>query len=170
MFKLLFKYTGKYWKEAWDFLINVNLKSVFLTTKYTIPQMMKAGGGAIVNIASLAGILPNFGAGYAAAKGGEIAFSKSTAVQYADYNIRCNVIAPGAMDTPGGVSASGKGIFKNHNQHRSRMITDRAGLPTDIAAATAFLLSDEASFITATTLQIDGGALTLLTEIPKIGE
>lgn len=157
-------------EEAWDFLLNVNLKSVFLTTKYTVPEMIKNGGGSIVNISSLAGLLPNFGAGYGAAKAGQIAFTKSTAVQYADYGIRCNVICPGAMDTPGGVSASGKGIFKNHNQHRSRMINDRAGLPEDIAAAVAFLLSDDASFITATTLSIDGGALTLLTEIPKIEE
>ena len=114
-----------------------------------------------------AAFAPNFGAAYAAAKAGAVAFTKSTAVQYVDDNIRANVIAPGAMDTPGGVSISGKGIFKGHNLRRNRMIWDRAGKPEDIAAATAYLLSDEAGYITGTTLDIDGGMLALLTDIPK---
>ena len=154
-------------EEQWDFLIDVNLKSVFLMTKYVLPAMIEAGGGSIVNISSQAAFAPNFGAAYAASKAGVVAFTKSTAVQYVDDKIRANVIAPGAMDTPGGVSVSGKGIFKGHNQRRNRMIWDRAGRPEDIAAAAAYLLSDEASFITGTTIDIDGGMLALLTDIPK---
>ena len=154
-------------EEQWDFLIDVNLKSIFLMTKYTLPEMIEAGGGSIVNISSQAAFAPNFGAAYAAAKAGAVAFTKSTAVQFVDDNIRANVIAPGAMDTPGGVSVSGKGIFKGHNQRRNRMIWDRAGRPEDIAAAAAYLLSDEASFITGATIDIDGGMLALLTDIPK---
>ncbi len=154
-------------EESWDFLIDINLKSAFLMTKYTLPEMIKCGGGSIINIASIAAFEPNFGAAYAAAKAGLVAFSKSTAVQYADDNIRCNIVAPGAMDTPGGVSVSGKGVFAGHEKRRTRMIMDRAGTPDDIAAACAYLLSDEASYITAATLHIDGGALALLSDIPK---
>ena len=154
-------------EEQWDFLIDVNLKTIFLMTKYTVPEMIEAGGGSIVNIASVAAFEPNFGAAYGAAKAASVAFTKSTAVQFADDNIRANVIAPGAMDTPGGVSVSGKGIFKGHNQRRNRMINKRAGTPEDIAAAAAYLLSDEASYITGATLMIDGGMLALLTDIPK---
>jgi len=155
-------------EEQWDFLIDINLKSVFFMTKYCMREMMKCGGGSIVNIASIAATQPNFGAAYAAAKGGMVAFTKSTAVQGADYNIRCNVIEPGAMATPGGVSASGKGIFgKDHNLRRTRMIQDRAGTPEDIASACAYLLSDEASFVNAAELKIDGGSLALLSDIPK---
>lgn len=154
-------------EEQWDFLIDINLKSVFFMTKYTLPEMLEAGGGSIVNISSMAAFEPNFGAAYGAAKAAVVAFTKSTAVQYADDNIRANVIAPGAMDTPGGVSVSGKGIFKGHNLRRNRMIQSRAGKPEDIAAAAAYLLSDEAGFITGNTLCIDGGMLALLTDIPK---
>ena len=150
----------------WDQLININLKSVFLVCKHTIPAMLETGGGSIVNITSLACSKPTFGAAYGAAKAGLVALSNAIAVQFADDGIRCNTVAPGAMRTPGGASAKGEGVFKNQHQHRVRLI-NRVGEAEEVAAAVAFLLSDDASYINATNLAVDGGALTLISDIPK---
>lgn len=155
--------------EQWDFLLNLNLKSVFLTCKHIIPCMIQAGGGSIVNITSIACSKPTFGAAYGAAKAGLVALSNAIAVQFADDGIRCNTVAPGAMRTPGGASVKKQGVFKDQASHRVRLI-DRFGEPEDVGAAVAFLLSDDASFITATNLAVDGGSLTLISDIPKRGE
>ena len=154
-------------EEQWNFMIDVNLKSTFLVSRRVIPEMIRCGGGSIVNITSIAGHKPTFGAAYGAAKAGVIGFTKAVAVQFADDNIRCNAVAPGAMQTPGGGSAAGKGVFKNQSLHRARLLNDRFGTPDDIGAAVAFLMSDDASFITATTMNVDGGGLTVVTDIPK---
>lgn len=154
-------------EEQWDFLLNINLKSVFLVCKRVIPEMLRCGGGNIVNVASIAGHKPTFGAAYGASKYGVIGFTKALAVQYADDNIRCNAVAPGAMQTPSGGAAAKQGVFKNQSQHRARLLNDRFGTPDDIGAAVAFLMSEDASYITATTLEVDGGGLTIVTDIPK---
>lgn len=156
-------------EEQWDCLLDINLKSVFLTCKHIIPLMLQAGGGSIVNITSIACSKPTFGAAYGAAKAGITALSNAIAVQFADDAIRCNTVAPGAMHTPGGASVKKQGVFKDQGSHRVRLI-DRFGEPEDVAAAVAFLLSDDAAFITATNLAVDGGSLTLISDIPKRGE
>ena len=96
--------------EEWDRILNINAKGVFLGTKAAIPEMRKAGGGSIVNISSAAGIAPSPGtsAAYAASKGAVRIFTKSTAVQYARENIRCNSVHPGPIETPMLRSARGR--------------------------------------------------------------
>lgn len=153
-------------EQQWDHMLNVNLKSVFLMCRRVIPEMLRCGGGSVVNIASIAGHMPTFGAAYGAAKAGVIGFTKALAVQFADDHIRCNAVAPGAMQTPGGGAAAKQGIFRDQSR-RSRLIVDRFGDPSDVGAAVAFLMSDDASFITATTLEVDGGGLTIVTDIPR---
>lgn len=153
-------------EQQWDFMLDVNLKSVFLMCRRVIPEMLRCGGGSVVNIASIAGHKPTFGAAYGAAKAGVIGFTKALAVQFADDHIRCNAVAPGAMQTPGGGAAAGQGVFQGQHQ-RSRLINDRFGAPSDVGAAVAFLMSDDAAFITAATLEVDGGGLTIVTDIPR---
>ncbi|MCR5229827.1 MAG: SDR family oxidoreductase [Solobacterium sp.] len=93
-------------EEIWDLSMNLNLKSVYLDCKYVIPEMIKAGKGAIVNVSSLAAYFPAFGASYAAAKAGVLQLTASIAMQYADDNIRCNAVCPGPMQTPTGMNAN----------------------------------------------------------------
>lgn len=152
-------------EKDWDFTINLNLKSVYLCAKHVIPEMIKAGGGGIVNISSVAGFMPSFSAAYGAAKAGVIAITKSIAMQYADDNIRCNCICPGPMKTPTGVMANKLGIFKKAGETRMRM-NMRLGEPEDIANAALFLLSDESSYITGFQMNVDGGSLAMTLNIP----
>jgi len=152
-------------EEQWDLMFNVGLKSIFFTCKHIIPEMIKAGGGSIVNIASVAGTQPTFGAAYGAVKAGVIGITKALAVQYADSNIRCNSVSPGAMQTPGGAAAANSGVFKDVSGHRAKLI-NRFGTPDDVGAAVTFLLSDEASYITAANLAVDGGCLSIVSKIP----
>ncbi len=152
-------------EEDWDFTMNINLKSAFLCCKYVIPEMIKAGGGGIVNISSIAGHMPAFSAAYGAAKAGVIAFTESIAMQYADDNIRCNAICPGPMKTPTGLMSNKLGIYKDAQKARIRMI-ERLGEAEDIANAAVFLLSDESSFITGTRIDVDGGSFAMTTNIP----
>lgn len=153
-------------EEQWDLMQAVNLKSIFLTSKYIIPEMIRNGGGSIVNIASVAAHHPAFGAAYAAAKAGLLGLSRSIAAQYADDNIRCNTVSPGAMKTPGGASAHGKGIYQQTDGQRTRL-SARFGLPEDIGAAVSFLFSSDASYITAADLAVDGGCLAVISHIPS---
>lgn len=154
-------------ESLWDLSMNLNLKSVFLCCKYVIPEMIKAGGGQICNVASLAGYFPSFGASYGAAKAAVIALTKSIAMQYCDDNIRCNCICPGAMQTPTGLNANKIGMMgaEAGPKPRLRMI-DRIADPREMANAVAFLLSDEASYITGTELKVDGGSLAMSVRIP----
>lgn len=151
-------------EELWDASINLNLKSVFLCSKYVIPEMIKNGRGRICNISSLAGYFPAFGASYGATKAAVIALTKSIAMQYIDDNIRCNCVCPGAMKTPTGISANKIGNVYS-NQPRLRMI-DRIADPMEMANAVVFLLSDEASYITGTELKVDGGSMAMSVKIP----
>lgn len=153
-------------EELWDFSMNLNLKSVFLMCKYIIPEMIKNGGGNICNISSLAGYFPAFGASYGASKAAVIAITKSIAMQYVDDNIRCNCVCPGAMQTPTGISANKIGnVYGDAAQPRVRMI-NRIADPMEMANAVAFLLSDEASYITGTEIKVDGGSMAMSVKIP----
>ena len=140
--------------ENWQKVTTTNLYGVFLGMKYAIPEMLKTGGGAIINTASMAADrgLPNLPA-YCASKGGVVALSRTTAVEYADKNIRVNCINPATVATPL-VVAMGKEVMA---QHISAIPQGRAAEPVEIAYAALFLASDECPFLTGHALVIDGG-------------
>ena len=145
--------------DDWDHCLAVNLKGVFLCSKYTIPHMQAVGKGAIVNISSVhAHATVNGVAPYAASKGGITALTRNMAIDYGPA-IRVNAIAPGWVLTP-----LIQSIFDSYDdpaeQQRlveQRQVMKRIGQPEDIGYAAAFLASDEASFITGTQLFVDGG-------------
>ncbi len=145
--------------EDWDRCLAVNLKGVFLCSKYVIPHMQAVGKGAIVNISSVhAHATVNGVAPYAASKGGVTALTRNMAIDYGPA-IRVNAIAPGWVLTP-----LIQSIFDSYpdpeEQRRiveQRQVMKRIGQPEDIGYAAAFLASDEASFITGTQLFVDGG-------------
>jgi hypothetical protein len=145
--------------EDWDRCLAVNLKGVFLCSKYAIPHMQKVGKGAIVNISSVhSHATVNGVAPYAASKGGITALTRNMAIDYGP-TIRVNSIAPGWVLTP-----LIQSIFDSYpdpaEQQRlveNRQVMKRIGRPEDIGYAAAFLASDEASFITGTQLFVDGG-------------
>ena len=141
----------------WDRTLNINAKGVFLGTKAAIPEMRRAGGGSIINISSGAGIAPAPGTSgaYAASKGAVRIPSKSTAVQYARENIRCNSVHPGPIETPMLRSARGSGTQLDDTIDRVPL--GRIGTPEEIAYGVLYLASDESSFVTGSELVIDGG-------------
>ena len=145
--------------EEWDRVVDINLKGVFLGIKYAVPELIKSGGGAIINTSSLLGLKgQKFVFAYNASKAGVVVLTQNAALEYGKYNIRVNAIAPGVIDTK---------IIDNWKQdERKWPIISRAnalgriGTPEEVANAVLFLASDEASFITGTTLSVDGGGLT----------
>jgi len=145
--------------EEWDRVVDINLKGVFLGIKYAVPELIKSGGGAIINTSSLLGLKgQKFVSAYNASKAGVVVLTQNAALEYGKYNIRVNAIAPGVIDTK---------IIDNWKQdERKWPIISRAnalgriGTPEEVANAVLFLASDEASFITGTTLSVDGGGLT----------
>jgi NAD(P)-dependent dehydrogenase (short-subunit alcohol dehydrogenase family) len=145
--------------QDWDYCLSVNLKGVFLCSKYVIPHMQAVGKGAIVNISSVhAHATVNGVAPYAASKGGITALTRNMAIDYGPA-IRVNAIAPGWVLTP-----LIQSIFDGYDdpaeqQHQveQRQVMKRIGQPEDVGYAAAFLASDEASFITGTQLFVDGG-------------
>ena len=143
--------------ENWDRTLNINTKGVFLGTKAAIPEMRKAGGGSIVNISSGAGIAPSPGTSgaYAASKGAVRIFSKSTAVQYARENIRCNSVHPGPIETP--MLRAARSETAQLDDMVERVPLGRIGRPEEIAFGVLYLASDESSFVTGSELVIDGG-------------
>jgi NAD(P)-dependent dehydrogenase (short-subunit alcohol dehydrogenase family) len=148
-----------YTEEVFDHLIAVNLKGVFLAMQDEIRAMLQTGG-AIVNTSSVGGLVGNFGlAPYIAAKHGVIGLTKSAAYEYDTQNIRVNAIAPGSTATEmflGGLAHTPPELASKFNTFRPM---DRIGQPEEIAAGAAWLLSDQASYITGVTLPIDGGFL-----------
>jgi NAD(P)-dependent dehydrogenase (short-subunit alcohol dehydrogenase family) len=148
--------------EEWERVINVNLKGAFLCTKYASPYMIKSGGGSIVNVASCYGIIGCDTPVYDASKGGMRAMSKSDAIQFARYNIRVNSVHPGNVITPlfkKLVERIGGGLDFTQEILGAMCPLDRMGKPEEIAYGILFLASDEASYITATELVIDGGMI-----------
>jgi NAD(P)-dependent dehydrogenase (short-subunit alcohol dehydrogenase family) len=145
--------------EDWDRCLSVNLKGQFLCSKYTIPHMQELGKGAIVNISSVHSFQTVNGvAPYCASKGGITALTRNMAIDYGP-TIRVNSIAPGWVITP-----LIQSIFDSYDdpadqraQVERRQVMKRIGQPEDIGQAVAFLVSDEASFITGTQLFVDGG-------------
>lgn len=140
--------------EEWDEIIDTNLKSVFWLSRAVLRSMMKARSGRIVNISSVVGVTGNPGqTNYAAAKAGMIGFSKSLAREVGSRNITINCIAPGFIDTDMTRSLTAE-QQQNLIQH---IPLGRLGRPADIASAVVFLTSPAASYITGTTLHVNGG-------------
>jgi NAD(P)-dependent dehydrogenase (short-subunit alcohol dehydrogenase family) len=159
-------------EEFWDTVIDVNLKSVMLTSKHAIPQMIDAGGGSIINLSSIVGLRAGSGRPshpYAASKGGIIGLSNSMAVHYGRNNIRVNCIAPGHVRSP---------MVARHTSEEMLDLRRRAGpLGTegtawDVAWAAVFLASEEARWISGVTLPVDAGLLaaTPLAMFPLLRE
>jgi NAD(P)-dependent dehydrogenase (short-subunit alcohol dehydrogenase family) len=154
-------------EEDWDLVIDVNLKSFFLTCKYVLPVMEKQNGGAIINVSSVAGIRTPKGIAYVAynaSKGGVNSLTQAVASQYADKGIRCNAILPGLMHTPmiAPLSASySKGDYEKMIEIRNKACpTGKMGTAWDVANAALFLASDESSYVNGHLLVVDG-ALTV---------
>jgi NAD(P)-dependent dehydrogenase (short-subunit alcohol dehydrogenase family) len=146
--------------EEWERVINTNLKGAFLCIKYASPFMKKSGGGSIVNVASCYGIIGCDTPVYDTSKGGLRAMSKSEAIQLARFGIRVNSVHPGNIETPlfRKLTAKIGGGLKFTREILGNMCPlDRMGKPEEVANGILFLASDEASFITATELLIDGG-------------
>jgi 2-hydroxycyclohexanecarboxyl-CoA dehydrogenase len=144
--------------QEWRHLLTVNLEAVFATTHAALPAMQKARFGRIINIASEAGRLGSRGgAVYAASKGGVIAFTRSIARENGHLGITANAIAPGPVDTPLlrlGLQTDGEKLLQ---AMVDATLLRRLGTPAEVAAAVAFLASDEAGFITGETLGVSGG-------------
>ncbi len=143
--------------EAWDNLMEINAKGVFLGVKHAIPEMLKVGNGAIVNISSISGVVGQeyVHMGYSASKGAVRLLTKTAAIQYAKKGIRVNSVHPGVMDPMLTSKITGPGEI------RDRMVASvplgREGTRLEIANAVLFLASDEASYITGAELMVDGG-------------
>lgn len=147
-------------EEAWDRVMEVNLKSQFLTCKYALKHMVRAKSGAIVNLSSVLGLVggdADFAThAYAASKGGIISLTRSIAVYYARDGIRANVICPGLIATPMSRRA------QENEAIRARLpalqpLTGDFGGPDDVAQAALYLASDRAKFVTGAVLTVDGG-------------
>ena len=144
-------------EEDFDKVIEVNLKSVFNMTKAVQRTMLKQRKGSIINMSSVVGVRGNAGqTNYAASKAGIIGFSKSVALELGSRNIRCNVIAPGFIET----EMTAKLDQSTVDQWRAGIPLKRGGTPNDIANACVFLASDMSSYITGQTIHVDGGMLT----------
>lgn len=146
----------------WHRIMDVNLTSMFLTCKHTIPVMRKQESGAIVNISSIAAIASTGMLAYKTSKAGIVALTENIAMGNARYNIRANCIMPGLMNTPMAI----EGYSQSQGRPREEVIADRdarvplgkkMGTAWDVAYAALFLASDEARFITGVTLKVDGG-------------
>jgi NAD(P)-dependent dehydrogenase (short-subunit alcohol dehydrogenase family) len=146
--------------QEWDRCLNASLRSIFLLSKWAAPHMKESGGGTIVNLGSVGAITPwEEGAAYCAAKGGVLALTKVLAIEFGPWNIRVNTLSPGAIMTPNLVRAIEH--LGHYDKLCSKSVLNRVGQPEEIANAAFFLVSDEASYVTATNLVVDGGYLTL---------
>jgi NAD(P)-dependent dehydrogenase (short-subunit alcohol dehydrogenase family) len=141
-------------EQQWDRTIDVNLKGVFVVSRLAIPHMIKRGGGVILNIGARSGIAGQAGrAAYCASKGGMVTLTEAMAMDYASDKIRVNCICPGPTRTPMVDTSTPEKLAR----YQTRVPIGRIGEPEDIAYAALYLVSDEASMITAAILPVDGG-------------
>jgi NAD(P)-dependent dehydrogenase (short-subunit alcohol dehydrogenase family) len=143
--------------ETWQRVINVNLTGTWLGMKYQIPAMLQNGGGAIVNMASVAALRAfESYPPYSASKWGVVGLSKVTAKEFASKGIRVNVIGPGAIDTPLFVDTINKGAV-SRDAYQSQTPMHRIATSEEVAAAATWLCSDAASYVTGVLLPVEGG-------------
>ncbi|MDP1584951.1 MAG: SDR family oxidoreductase, partial [Bradyrhizobium sp.] len=150
-------------EDAYDQIMLVNLKAMWLTCKHVIPVMREQKSGSIVNISSAAAVSSGGITAYEISKAGVNKLTQSIAMTNAKHGVRCNVIMPGLMDTPMAIEGNVKarGISREEvRTMRDRIVPLRGKMGTgwDVANAALFLASDEASFVTGVTLPVDGGA------------
>jgi 2-hydroxycyclohexanecarboxyl-CoA dehydrogenase len=148
-------------EELWDFVLAVNLRGTIAVTHAVLDGMQKRGRGAIVNVASEAGRVGSQGSVvYSAAKGGVIAFTRAVARESSRFGVRVNAVAPGPIDTPL-LNAAPEQLGEIGERLKAGMIAAtsmrRIGQPEEVAAAIAFLASDDASFVTGQTINVSGG-------------
>lgn len=151
--------TGEFDEAIWDQVIDVNLKGVFLSMKYEIPEMLRRGGGAIVNMSSVAGLMGGrLSVAYTASKHGVIGVTRAAANEYAGQGIRINAVCPAVTATDMAQDA-----FLNDPETAERVTAmhpiGRIATPEEAAAAVLWLASDAASFVTGVALPVDGGLL-----------
>jgi 2-hydroxycyclohexanecarboxyl-CoA dehydrogenase len=145
----------------WDFVLGINLRGVLAVTHAVLPGMQERRSGSIVNVSSEAGRVGSQGSAvYSAAKGGVIGFTKAIAREAARYRVRVNAVAPGPIETPL-LNAAPKLLGERGKRLKQAMVNTtvlgRSGEPDEVAAAIAFLASDDASYITGQTLGVSGG-------------
>ncbi|MBU1356795.1 MAG: 3-oxoacyl-[acyl-carrier-protein] reductase [Candidatus Edwardsbacteria bacterium] len=141
-------------EKDWDLVLDINLKGAFLLTKAVSRIMMKQRQGRIVNMSSVIGVMGNAGqSNYAASKGGLIAFTKSTAKEFASRNITCNAIAPGFIET----AMTAKLTDEVKENYKKGIPLGRMGSVDDVANAVLFLVSEQSAYITGQVLHVDGG-------------
>ncbi|SFJ15124.1 NAD(P)-dependent dehydrogenase, short-chain alcohol dehydrogenase family [Paenibacillus sp. UNC496MF] len=150
--------------DAWDRVMNVNIRGVFLPSKYVLPHMMERRKGSIINMSScIAEVGLARRASYAATKGAVLALTKSMQVDYAPYRIRVNALLPGTIMTPF-VENYLKTSYDNPEEAiaglKKRQLSEELGLPEDVAKAALFLASDESTFVMGAPLYVDGGVVS----------
>ena len=143
--------------DTWDRILNINLRGIFLGSKYGVPALIESGGGSVINTASIAGLIgsPFAGHAYTASKGGVIALTRAMAMAYASQGVRVNAICPGGVDTP--MVASLQQRQGMQEQFAAAHPIGRLGTADDIASMAIYLASDESSWVTGSIFTIDGG-------------
>ena len=145
--------------EQWRHVLDVDLSAIFFVTKAAVPHMLARRGGSVINIASVAGLLAVVNAAYVAAKAGVIALTRQLASELAAKGIRVNAISPGYVTTPLNQDVRAEG---GDRYWIGRIPMRRYAEPREIASACAFLASDDASYVTAANLVVDGGMSSVL--------
>lgn len=142
----------------WDRVLDINLKGTFLASKHVVPHMLAQESGAIVNVASIEGLVGFQGqAAYNASKGGVVLLTRNMAADYARQGVRVNCLCPGLIDTPLTAVLHEEALKPIRDWFVEQHLMGRAGQPEEVAAAALFLVSDDASFVNGHALVVDGG-------------